>query len=418
VLDHQKLIEGAVKLNLQPGNIYSLLTDIHAGYRYEAVSKGLTFELDLQESLAQSNYLIDALRFNQVITNLVVNAIKFTESGSVKLTARMEKDRSNTLQVSVTDSGIGIHPENLQMIKDRFYQEPNRNSASEAGYGLGLSIVKQLVDLFGGTLEVSSEPGCGSQFEVFLPLIPAKTPEHQPPGHQNQWPRLDESYSILHIEDDPSTLLLVSHILETTPSMVVQTSSFEEATSLLENERFDLIISDLMLNKRTLDSELSKIRTATQIPLILVSAFEPARMKAISAYYLQKPFEQLDLKNLTIILLGQKEYNYPYLKNIYQQYDYQPEKIKNFLSILQEEFDSYITRFEKVFETRDLKEWEAILHKLTTHIKSLRLAKLSNSIPKSPSELDEDSIKTIRNGLLYCLCVFRYESTCQQQTKI
>jgi DNA-binding response OmpR family regulator len=200
--------------------------------------------------------------------------------------------------------------------------------------------------------------------------------------------------------------------------MVVQTSSFEEATSLLENEHFDLIISDLMLNKRTLDSELTKIHTATHIPLILVSAFEPARMEAISAYYLQKPFDQLDLKNLTIILLGQKEYNYPYLKNIYQQYDYQPEKIKNFLSILQEEFDSYITRFEKVFETRDLKEWEAILHKLATHIKSLRLAILSNSIPKSPSELDEDSIKTIRNGLLYCLCVFRYESTCQQQTKI
>ena len=413
VLDHQKLLEGAVQLNLQAGNFHSLLRDIHASYRYEAVTKGLNFEMNIKDTLQTTSYLTDPLRFTQIITNLVVNAIKYTESGSVQLDADILETEPRKLKVAVSDSGIGISVENLQKIKERFYQEPSNESGSEEGYGLGLSIVKQLVDLFDGTLEVSSKKGQGSTFTVLLPLTPIEVPgkEANSTAIESRLPQLKGPYTLLHLDDDPSTLLMVSHILEMSQISLVSVTTLPEAVSLLKNRRFDLMVSDLMLNNSVIDQELIEIVKSSPIPVILLSAFEPSRMKAISAYYLQKPFEQADLKNLAVILLGQQEYDYPYLENIYSQYDYQPEKINNFLSILQQEFDSYVTRFEKVFETRDHKEWEAILHKLTTHIKSLKLEKLDTSIPESPAELHEVSHRTIINGLLYCLCVFRYEST-------
>jgi len=149
---------------------------------------------------------------------------------------------------------------------------------------------------------------------------------------------------------------------------------------------------------------------STDIPLIVLSASEPPRMKAITPYFLQKPFELEDLRGLVTMLLGRQEYDVPQLETIYEQYDHQPEKIRNFLNILQQEFTDYVERFDKVFKSRDQTEWEAIIHKLTTHIKTMKLNKLSQVLPEDPSKLDQTKAEAIKSCLLYCMCVFRYES--------
>ena len=413
VLDHQKLMEGKVHLNLKVENFDTLLSNIHAGYRYEAVNKGLSFVLEVQESLKHSGYLTDPLRFNQVITNLVVNSIKFTDHGFVNLKASTcEQENVYMLKVEVTDSGRGIQPENLQKIKDRFYQENKTPPTAEEGYGLGLSIVKQLVDLFGGSLEVSSELNRGSTFTVCLPLIPANTTDLKPSGHKtgSPLPALNRKYAVLHIEDDHSTLTMVAHALDIPGLTITQRTKIGKDQEISEDSLPDLVLSDLLLDNQSIDPLLLHLGESTDIPLIVLSASEPPRMKAITPYFLQKPFELEDLRGLVTMLLGRQEYDVPQLETIYEQYDHQPEKIRNFLNILQQEFTDYVERFDKVFKSRDQTEWEAIIHKLTTHIKTMKLNKLSQVLPEDPSKLDQTKAEAIKSCLLYCMCVFRYES--------
>ncbi len=410
VLDHQKLTEGKVHLNLVAANYSSLLTDIYAGYRYEAVNKGLSFELEIQDSLKKTSYLTDPLRFNQIVTNLVVNAIKFTEQGFVRLSTSTRE--AEMLQVKVSDSGRGIQSENLQKIRNRFFQEKADSPTGDEGYGLGLSIVKQLVDLFGGSLEVVSELNSGSTFIVNLPLIPGHTPEAKPVIHTSgiPLPSLKGHYSILHIEDDPSTLLMVTHALDIPNIVINQVTKIEESKDIADANSADLLLSDLMLNNQAIDSFLATFCKTTKIPLVILSAFDPERMKSITPFYLQKPFEISELMDLVVMLLGRNEYDIPQLEATYEQYDHQPDKIRNFLKILQQEFTDYLERFEKVFDSRDHTEWNGIMHKLTTHIRSLQLGRLNQALPEDPAELNDDKIDVIRNSLLYFQCAFRYES--------
>jgi len=412
VLDHRKLKEGQVYLNLVPANYYSLLSDIHAVYRYDAINKGLAFRLEVQDSLKFENYLTDPLRFTQAITNLVVNAIKFTDKGQVSLKASTlaEPDR---IKVEVIDTGRGIEAQNLQKIQHRFYQVKSSESTSEdrdmaEGYGLGLSIVKQLADLFRGELEIQSTENAGSNFTLTIPLIQLPVEKHETKSstsNKDLLPVLSNSYRILHLEDDPSTLMLVSHLLEIPGVSLVQVKSKESALAQLKDHTFDCILSDLMLNGEAIDEFLQN----TDYPVIILSAFNPERMKLITPYYLQKPFEQQALIKLIVLVLGSLEYDIPQLEPLYQQYDHETSKIKNFLNILQDEFRRYLERFEKVYQTRDVNEWQAIMHKLTTHIRSMNLVQLSQTIPDQVKQMDESTLKAIKNQLIFCLLVFNHQ---------
>ncbi|NNG10272.1 MAG: hypothetical protein HKM92_08865, partial [Arenibacter sp.] len=172
VLDHQKLIEGKLQILLGPTNIAELLKDIHATYLYEAVQKGLTFTLSIDNKLESHLYHTDALRLTQIVTNLVINAIKYTKEGQIELQASINNTAPPLLEIRVKDTGVGVLPKNLNKINDRFFMEKNDLSGRYGSYGLGLSIVKQLTTLFGGTLRASSQKDAGSEFIVSLPLLP------------------------------------------------------------------------------------------------------------------------------------------------------------------------------------------------------------------------------------------------------
>jgi signal transduction histidine kinase len=159
VLDHQNLVEGKVIIDMKPTKISDILRDIHSTYQYDAVQKGLEFELIIRDELDKRSYLTDALRLSQIVINLVTNATKYTVSGKIVLEAGLTGKESRDLEIRVSDTGIGIKPENLEKINDRYFRVEEGLSGRENGYGLGLSIVKQLTALFGGTLSASSEMG-------------------------------------------------------------------------------------------------------------------------------------------------------------------------------------------------------------------------------------------------------------------
>ena len=413
VLDHQKLVEGKLQIQLEPTNFAALLKDIHATYLYEAVQKGLTFNLSIDEKLETVLFQTDALRLTQIVTNLVVNAIKYTKKGIISLSASINGTNNQTLHIKVNDTGVGVLPKNLNRINDRFFMEKNDLSGRYGSYGLGLSIVKQLATLFGGTLVASSEKGKGSEFLISLPIISSSTPKLAKPVNTSvlALPNLSGNYNILHIEDDASTLELIKHILNFDNISLHQTKSIDEALKSIISDTPDLIISDLMLENVKMNTRLEHwIKTKKiKCPLIIISALDAAEADTTYSEYFQKPFQIDLLKDTVYKILGSNEFKAPDFSNIYNNYDHDIPKINKVLKLLEKEFENYQKGINKISGGKDQVKWEAIIHKLIAHINNLKLTDLREVLPDKISALNVDYLNKINNVFAYYLCCIRVE---------
>ena len=410
VLDHQKLLEGKVNLKYVPCNIYELLYDIHTSHQFEAMNKGLKFELSVDNVLKKNSYQMDPLRFTQIVTNLVVNAIKYTQHGTVQVKVKVIENTQ--LEVCVVDTGVGILPENLKKIKERFYRENEDLTGRYGSYGLGLSIVRQLVSLFGAEMNVDSTKEKGSSFSVRFSLVSSDTQQQTKLKSYQELhlPVLNGTYTILHIEDDHSTVQFVQNCLMSESLTYHSERNWQGATQFLESNHTDLIISDLMLDNHRIDEELkTRIIQNELLPVLIISALEKEIMSELSPMNMQKPIHIDEFIRRVYAILGASEYDYPQLQTAYAQYDNNSEKILNFLNLLIDEFEGYVMRIHAVYHSKDSKEWEAIRHKIITHIRSLDLKKLQTLLPEKVENLEEKRVKEINNELLYCLCCFHSE---------
>lgn len=413
VLDHQKLVEGKLRIAHRPTNLAELLKDIHSSYEYEALQKGLAFHLDLDKKLEAHNYLTDPLRLSQIVTNLVVNALKYTQKGKVYIHAKIVSGKAEALKIKITDTGIGILPENLAKINERFFREKEDLTGRYGGYGLGLSIVRQLTELFGGTLKAVSKKGEGSEFQIVIPVRAVAAPKNKKDLSENIYflPRLRGRYKVLYVEDDPSTVLLMRHILDDEQILLHHVDRMKKASKRVDTEPPDLIISDLILEDKSLGPILADwIKTEKiRCPLILVSASEPEIMEQISTWCFQKPFSVHDLKDCVYRILGANEFNVPDFSTVYGNYDNDSAKISKVLQLLREEFGTYLDRIQKAENTKDQKEWDAIRHKLIAHINTLRLTDLTEILPQKIITLKKGDLSAISNIFAYYLCCIRSE---------
>lgn len=413
VLDHQKLLERKVQIVNRPTNIAALLSDIHANYEFEALQKGLVFYLDIEKVLEEQLFETDPLRLSQIITNLVVNAVKYTQKGKIALTAKVRSDEVRLLEIRLIDTGVGVLPENIAKINERFFREEEGLSGRYGGYGLGLSIVKQLVELFGGSLNATSEKGVGSEFCVTMPLRVAEVSKsrYSTPAEEYLMPFLQNHYNVLFIEDDLSTVDLMKHILADEKIGLNPIDKLDDITESIERNSPDLIISDLMLGEENLVTILKEWITEKKIncPLIIVSALEPEVMAQLSKLNFQKPYDITTLKDGVYCVLGSKEFNAPDFSNLYNNYDADASKMMEVLKLLQSEFKTYLNRIEAVADSKDQKEWKAIQHKLIAHINSLGLTDLKAAMPDRIVVLKKDDLHKIYNLFAYYLCCFRLE---------
>ena len=158
---------GELKLVFQAEDITGLIRQTVTALQTKASAKDLTIDVDLHEELPAVN--IDLLRIRQVLHNLLDNAIAHTEpKGRITVKARQ---CDNLIEVSVTDTGEGIPPEDLAMVFERFYRVDKSRTRATGGSGLGLTIAKRIVEAHGGTITVKSEPGKGSTFCFNLPIL-------------------------------------------------------------------------------------------------------------------------------------------------------------------------------------------------------------------------------------------------------
>ncbi|HSD37503.1 MAG TPA: PAS domain S-box protein [Rhodocyclaceae bacterium] len=314
VLDTAKLDSGAMELEAEDFNLLALIDEITSTLSGSLRDKGLRFRLHYDIRL-DGAYRGDAMRVRQIVTNLLANAIKFTERGEVALSVvpGIEKD-AGALHFTITDTGIGIPPERLASLFEPFIQADASMSRRFGGTGLGTTISKQLVELMGGRIWVESEAGVGSAFHFVLPLSAALRTPAQPEERRRGMTRLPP-LQILVVDDVQQNLDLLGTLLRRHGHEVVLAEDGECAVARAAEARFDLILMDLQMpdidgleaTRRIRLHEQLEGRVRVPVIALTASVMEEDRNAARQADmdgFTTKPIELLTLSREMARVLG------------------------------------------------------------------------------------------------------------------
>ena len=212
VLDYSRISSGNFTLEKEPFHLMSLIREVESAMRMQAENKDLSFMLDAEQA-TDYHLMGDSFRLRQILYNLLGNAVKFTPKGFVKLAIKTADEDDHVRCIfSITDTGIGMLPEELEKIFNQFEQANPHIAKHYGGTGLGLTIVKSLIDAQNGTLEVSSKPGFGSTFSVTLKFDKC---HDQVSRTQRKPTGMEPSFEgkVMFVDDDPLILRLCSLIL-------------------------------------------------------------------------------------------------------------------------------------------------------------------------------------------------------------
>jgi signal transduction histidine kinase/ActR/RegA family two-component response regulator len=303
LLDVSRIVMGKVRLRLRPIDANPIVTAAVDSLRPSAEAAGV--QLYGPTMKAPFTIRADAERIQQIVWNLVSNAIKFTPAGG-RVDVELAKDE-RSVRLSVRDTGVGIAAEFLPQMFERFRQADSSATRPHSGLGLGLSIVRHLVELQGGSIEAFSEGrDRGALFVVEFPLA-SSTPGESPValvGSALSSPFL-AGYRILIVDDDPSTRELLTEALSVAGAQVVSAESAGQALHLLAVDGADVLISDIAMPEEDGLSLIRQVRALpgeiARVPAIALTAFARAddRDRAIAAGYqmhLAKPVELADLQ--------------------------------------------------------------------------------------------------------------------------
>nr|WP_275897790.1 ATP-binding protein [Pseudotabrizicola algicola] len=242
ILDVSKLQANAVTLEERPFEIDTLLRQIKISQELRCRDKGLALELAIGAE-ASGFWLGDAHRVNQILQNIVGNAVKFTESGGV----RVSVSGAEQLVLVVEDSGIGMTAEQIATMFDEFSQADEGITRRFGGTGLGMTIVHKLVKVMGGRIEVQSQIGQGSRFEVTLPLRRADFVQHlhihAPPAPSADFAALN----VLCADDSKSNLLMLCAMLRQMGVEPLTAEDGHAAIAMAEQQGFDLYLLDISM---------------------------------------------------------------------------------------------------------------------------------------------------------------------------
>lgn len=307
ILDTSRLEAGMLSLDEKPFSPEKLVQNVVRVCRDRAVSKGLKLLVQFDNSIP-GTLLGDETRLSQILTNLIGNAIKFTVKGEVELMVRNLELQAGSvkLRFSVRDTGIGIKKENLDRIFDRFAQENTDTTRLFGGTGLGLHIVRSLVHLHKGELQVSSEPGKGSEFsfEISLPYGAEESlgsPLQEKDENQNKNTTSLSGLKILLAEDNEFNSFLAETYLKRNGAEVEKAADGKQAFEKAQAGRFDAIIMDIQMPILDGKEATRKIRqTGNTTPIIACSAhaLQSEKEECLSMgmnAYIVKPFEEKEL---------------------------------------------------------------------------------------------------------------------------
>ncbi|HUR31224.1 MAG TPA: hybrid sensor histidine kinase/response regulator transcription factor [Saprospiraceae bacterium] len=329
LLDLSKLDSGKMKLDLEQADIIPLLKAITDSFESLAQSKKINLELHSKVTEAEINF--DRDKFEQILSNLISNALKFTpENGNVTLEVR-KNTPSHTLEIDVTDTGTGISKSQLPHVFERFYQGSQTALSGEPGTGIGLALAKELVELHKGKITVRSLEGKGTTFTVSLPFVrDNKISNGQPVRNGFKpikaqdipvgWDSFIENQELLSentlllVEDNPDMRSFIRDIL-TGSYNVIEAIDGQDGINKAVDLVPDIIISDVMMPQKDglqLCEELKNDERTSHIPLILLTAKADiesrlAGLECGADDYLAKPFNRKEILLRTKNLLENRK---------------------------------------------------------------------------------------------------------------
>ncbi|WP_291910625.1 hybrid sensor histidine kinase/response regulator [Chitinophaga sp. CB10] len=314
ILDISKIESGMMRIEPSSFSLQGVLHAVYMLFQPKAEEKHLSLQVQTEEQVPDILYG-DVTRLTQVLVNLTSNAIKFTDKGAVSIHVTRSWQDGNAVRLlfTVKDTGIGIDPAKQSSIFDRFHQAEASTTRKYGGTGLGLTIVKQLVELQNGFIAVESKPGEGSTFKVELPYTLGEPPadtgtdEEQPP----LIPGMQQDIRILVAEDNRMNQNLLRHLLSNRQLTYRIVTNGEEALQALQKSNYDLLLLDIQMPNVDGYTVIQRLRQEqhSNIPVIAMTAHAMAGEKEKCLQlgmneYISKPIRAEELYRLIQVYTG------------------------------------------------------------------------------------------------------------------
>ncbi|MFM9441987.1 HAMP domain-containing protein [Streptomyces acidiscabies] len=290
ILDLSKIEAGRMDVRPKTLPLNKLLDYVHATFRPLTLDRGLAFEVSVGDDVPRTMHS-DEQRIQQILRNLLSNAVKFTSSGRVEL--RVTRAPEDMVAFAVTDTGIGIAPDQLPGIFEAFQQADGTTNRKYGGTGLGLSISREIAGLLGGRIVAQSAPGLGSTFTLYVPLVspghlappaaePAEPSETWPPATAPETWRTGRAAEVLPgrrvliVDDDIRNVFALTHVLGRVGMHVQYAENGREGIELLSaHPETELILMDIMMPEMDGYETITAIRRSprwTDLPIIALTA--------------------------------------------------------------------------------------------------------------------------------------------------
>lgn len=431
ILDLSKLESGKLELEKLPFNVESTIKQVIQIHLAKAKAKNIRLVLSFDSAIPE--YIIgDETRLSQMLINLVSNAVKFTNQGSVEIKV-MEQERIDNkvrLCFNICDTGIGIEPDKLNLIFERFTQAEDYTTRLYGGTGLGLNIVKSLVDLHEGDLRVQSTLGKGSEFilELTYPVANTIYSENTLPSNEVLSELPLKGYSILLVEDNEHNQILAKTYLERAGALIDIAGNGLVGLDSLSKNTYDLIIMDIQMP--VMDgiraTEIIRKELSLNIPIIGCSAhaLESEKLRCFSAGmndYITKPYSQLDLVSAVLRLNIEKSMpNYTSnehsqstipsgeledVNEIFKNWEYQlgKEIADKLMTALLKRIPNDISKIETYVKSSDYSNLESATHNLAGSLGGLNIMngmRLTRKLEESCKSNNKVVIESIADDLL------------------
>ena len=455
ILDFSKIEAGSMEINEAEYDFSSVLNDVYNMIRIKAEQKILELKFEIDENLPDT-MIGDEMRLRQIMVNILNNAVKYTQEGSVTLTVSGTKDNDDTitLKIDVTDTGIGIREEDISTLFDKFKRLDVDKNKTVEGTGLGLAITYSLLELMGGSISVASEYGKGSTFTILLPQkIVGDTTigdfKSRISKNNQDAKAYKESFTapdalILVVDDTPMNHVVIKELLKPTKIQMDNARSGQECLEKQHETKYDMIFLDYRMpgmdgteTFKAIKADKESPNLDTPIVVLTANAITGARDNFLRVGfddYLSKPIESQKLEATLIKFLPQDKVNITVVDEQQEASENEaPQEIPHFewikalefieeidvetglkncggedsyLSILKvfyESIDSSKQNIETTFAEENWKDYTSYVHSLKSTsrtIGAMKLSKMAENMENAGNANDIDTIKTYQAELL------------------
>ena len=399
ILDISKIEEGKLEIEQIGFNPAELIQKISSVLISKAEQKGIEIKYTIDKNLSPI-LLGDPYRINQILFNLIGNSIKFTESGTIEISCKVEKnlEENQSLCFSVKDTGIGMNKEFLNNVFDKFTQAETSNTRKYGGTGLGLTITKSLVNLMNGEIFIDSQINNGTIVSINITL---------PKGSEKDIPisnkviaevNVLKDKNILLVDDNELNRLLAKEVIQSYGAVITEAVNGEDAIDKFKASQFDIILMDISMPKMNGYEATEKIRNEFQskIPIVALTAnaIKGENKKCFQVGmndYISKPFEETDLIRVIAKWLGENVNIVPRVETLNDKLIYDLSKVNEIakgnkliiakvINLFIEQMNECIAGMQKAIDEKNAEQLYFFSHKAKTSILNFSVNSVKNEI--------------------------------------